>query len=95
MHFKTRLRTSATILTAVIILIAGAWAQTGTILYSFTGGKDGANPKSRLVLDKSGNLYGTTTAGGANGLGEVFELTPSSRGGWLVKILYSFQGSAD
>ncbi len=95
MYHETKLRTSATILAAVLILITGAWAQTGTILYSFTGGKDGANPKSRLVLDKSGNLYGTTTAGGANGQGEVFELTPSSRGGWLVKILYSFQGSAD
>ncbi len=94
-HETKRARTSATILAAILILITGAWAQTGTILYSFTGGKDGANPKSRLVLDRNGNLYGTTTAGGANGQGEVFELTPSSRGGWLVEILYSFQGSAD
>jgi uncharacterized repeat protein (TIGR03803 family) len=92
---QTRLNEAATILATILILITSAWGQSGTILYSFTGGKDGANPKSRLVLDKNGNLYGTTTAGGANGQGEVFELTPSSRGGWLVKILYSFQGSAD
>lgn len=86
----------ATVIMAVIfLLITGAWAQTATILYSFTGGKDGANPKSQLVLDKTGNLYGTTTAGGANGQGEVFELTPSLRGGWQIEILYSFQGSAD
>jgi uncharacterized repeat protein (TIGR03803 family) len=96
MYRKTqRAITTATIISAILMLITGASAQTGTILYSFTGSKDGANPKSRLVLDKNGNLYGTTTAGGANGQGEVFELTPSSRGGWLVKVLYSFQGSAD
>ena len=79
MHRKHILRMS----TLVLLLTLSSWAQTGSILYNFTGSKDGANPKSKLVLDNAGNFYGTTTSGGANSLGAVFELTPSSRGGWL------------
>jgi uncharacterized repeat protein (TIGR03803 family) len=46
-----------------------------TVLYSFAGGSsDGSNPYSALVIDKLGNLYGTTYAGGANGCGTIFEL---------------------
>lgn len=62
-----------------------------TVLYSFTGGSDGAAPKSRLVRDKAGNLYGTTTAGGAYGNGTVFELSPSG----VETVLYSFGGGVD
>jgi uncharacterized repeat protein (TIGR03803 family) len=53
-----------------------------TVLYSFTGGTDGGNPESSLVMDAQGNLYGTTYLGGAlscfppNGCGVVFKLTP-------------------
>jgi uncharacterized repeat protein (TIGR03803 family) len=51
-----------------------------TVLYSFTGGADGANPHAGLVRDSAGNLYGTTLYGGIatgpSGLGVVFELTP-------------------
>jgi uncharacterized repeat protein (TIGR03803 family) len=47
-----------------------------TVLYSFTGGTDGAHPQAALVFDSQGNLYGTTTSGGANGLGTVFKLVP-------------------
>jgi uncharacterized repeat protein (TIGR03803 family) len=75
-------------------LVAGAWAATGTVLYNFAGGKDAANPKARLVFDAKGNLYGTTTGGGASGQGAVFELTPVS-GGWTESVIYSFQGSGD
>lgn len=39
-----------------------------TVLYSFTGGADGANPYSGLVADPAGNLYGTTSAGGKGGV---------------------------
>ena len=46
------------------------------VLYTFTGGSDGAYPSASLVLDAEGNLYGTTLYGGANGNGVVFKVTP-------------------
>jgi uncharacterized repeat protein (TIGR03803 family) len=48
-----------------------------TTLHRFTGGKDGAYPYyGSLVIDASGNLYGTTFGGGSSGHGVVFKLTP-------------------
>ena len=47
-----------------------------TSLYDFTGGNDGANPIGNVVIDASGNLYGTASAGGAPGYGVVWEITP-------------------
>jgi hypothetical protein len=44
---------------------SGAWHET--VLYSFTGGDTGVYPISGLVLDTSGNLYGTTLWGGPTG----------------------------
>ncbi len=62
------------------------------VLYSFgSQSGDGHYPYAGLVLDKNGNLYGTTIYGGANGFGAVFELTS----GGVEKVLYSFQGSPD
>ncbi len=57
-------------------------AQTLTTLYSFHGG-DGSNPYAGLMQANNGNLYGTTSAGGANGDGTVFEITT---GGTLTTI---------
>jgi hypothetical protein len=48
---------------------------TYTSLYDFTGGLDGAAPRCQLVFDSQGNLYGTASIGGANGLGVVFEIS--------------------
>ncbi|HLW89080.1 MAG TPA: choice-of-anchor tandem repeat GloVer-containing protein [Terriglobales bacterium] len=61
------------------------------VLYAFTGGTDGANPWSGLLRDASGNLYGTTEAGGAFGFGTVFKIGPSGR----KTILYNFAGGTD
>lgn len=67
-----------------------------TTLHTFQGGPtDGQNPNGRLVLDKHGNLYGTTAGGGANAEadGTVFELTPEKNGKWTETILHSFDCS--
>ena len=45
-----------------------------TIVANFAGGAGGSNPGGRLLVDASGNLFGTTLSGGANGAGTVFEL---------------------
>ena len=45
-----------------------------TVLHSFTNVPDGAQPYARLVMDKEGNLYGTTASGGIFGYGTVFKL---------------------
>ncbi len=55
-------------------------------VYSFTGGTDGGSPTD-IIMDSSGNLYGTTAQGGGGGGGTVFELTPTS-GGWTFSTLY-------
>jgi uncharacterized repeat protein (TIGR03803 family) len=44
-----------------------------TVLYSFTGGTDGAYPYSNLILGPKGQLYGTASQGGCCGQGAVFE----------------------
>ena len=52
----------------------GTYASTPTTLYTFTGGSDGASPDGPLIMDAAGDLFGTTSTGGANGNGTVFEL---------------------
>jgi uncharacterized repeat protein (TIGR03803 family) len=72
---------------------SGGWNET--VLYSFTGGADGGfTYYSDVIFDSVGNLYGTTTTGGANGLGVVFELSPVGAS-WTETVLYSFAGGAD
>jgi len=68
-----------------------------TVLYRFTGEADGAAPQAALTADSSGNLYGTTSSGGARREGAVFELiAPTVAGGaWTEQVLYSFDGSPD
>ena len=67
----------------------GGWTEI--VLHSFNdNGEDGYNPYASLVFGASGNLYGTTSAGGTNGFGTVFELTPEADGNWTEKVLYHF-----
>ena len=80
---------------AGLVLAPAVCGQTEQTLYNFTGVADGGNPLSSLVMDASGNLYGTTFVAGAFGAGEVFELSPNSSGGWTESVLYSFTGGAD
>jgi uncharacterized repeat protein (TIGR03803 family) len=66
-----------------------------TTLYEFKGMPDAGSPYGGLIADASGNLYGTTYYGGANGLGSVFELSPSGHGKYRERVLYSFKGGSD
>ena len=65
------------------------WTETN--LHLFQNGSDGAFPRAGLIADAAGNLYGTTSSGGAGNGGTVFELSPSQNG-WVFNILYSFNG---
>jgi uncharacterized repeat protein (TIGR03803 family) len=71
-----------------------------SVLHSFKpGGEDGLGPNGQLIIDASGNLYGTTSGGGSRpcvgyygtrGCGTVFELSPQPDGTWVEQILHSF-----
>jgi len=71
----------------------GSWTET--VLYHFTGGPDGEYPWGGVILDSTGNLYGTTSFGGLSscdggyGCGTVFQLAPSS-GSWQFNVLHTF-----
>ena len=69
----------------------GAWTET--TLYQFTGGDDGGNPFS-VVLDSSGNLYGTTAYGGSATVGTAFELSSDSGGNYTFSLLHAFGSSS-
>jgi uncharacterized repeat protein (TIGR03803 family) len=64
-----------------------------TILYSFTGGADGGQPGVGVVLDASGNIYGSTGSGGAGSCycGVVFVLDTRGK----ETVLHSFTGGGD
>jgi hypothetical protein len=80
---------------------SGPWKET--ILYHFTGGRDGYFPTS-LALDAAGNLYGITYYGGQpargtktclnGGCGTVFRLSHGSNG-WTYNLLHTFTGRTD
>jgi len=76
-----------------VSLRRGKW--TLKTLYSFGGHVgDGSNPDAGLVLDASGNIYGTTLSGGGSGYGTVFELVaPIGKGSYQEKVLWSFNGT--
>ena len=72
----SKLLSRAALFVAVAVLpSAQVSAQTLTDLTAFDT-KDGANPHGSLIADSEGNLYGTTTDGGAEHHGTVFKLTP-------------------
>ncbi len=60
--------------------------------FNFSAG-DGINPRTGLVIDASGNLYGTTRGGGTYGDGVVYELTAKANGAWEERILHSFNNN--
>jgi uncharacterized repeat protein (TIGR03803 family) len=71
----------------------GAWKLN--VIHTFTGGADGLGGSAgRLIFDAAGNMYGTSTVGGVNGKGTIFELT-HSQGTWTLTTLYAFKDTPD
>jgi uncharacterized repeat protein (TIGR03803 family) len=70
----------------------GGWTET--TLHSFTFSDGGSGPKSNLIFDSKGRLYGTSQTGGnrcaQNGCGVAFQLTPKPKGGWAFSVLHKF-----
>ncbi|HEV8046539.1 MAG TPA: choice-of-anchor tandem repeat GloVer-containing protein [Terriglobales bacterium] len=97
--------TFALLLTLLVVPLAvvaqAAPSATFHVIHNFTGGKDGGTPYAGLIIDQSGNLYGTTFQGGRGvcgpqniGCGTVFEMAPSASG-WNFQPLYAFLGNND
>lgn len=76
---------------AFMLTPAGTSASE-TVLYEFQNNLDGSQPQSGLILDTSGNLYGTTSRGGEVQGGTAFKLTPPATSGapWTKTIIHSF-----
>jgi hypothetical protein len=75
---------------AIFELTPSGNSFTEKILYSLNqNGSDGSEPQGGLIFDPSGNLYGTTTQGGADMAGTAFELTPNGNS-WTFSLLTNF-----
>ena len=80
---------------AFLLLLVGfggapsSWGQTFTVLYSFTGGTDGAEPSGGVILDSFGNVYGTSE-GTIAAKGSIFKLSTAGK----FTLLHNFGGGA-
>jgi len=74
---------------------SNGWKET--VLHTFcsaTNCNDGTSSRSGLIFDSAGNLYGTTSYGGAHSKGVAFELSPGTNG-WTETVLHAFSGGRD
>ena len=74
-------------------LVPAGSGWTENVLYKLDSAS-GTKPVGGLVFDQAGNLYGTTTFGGANDDGTVFMLSPAG-GTWTATVLYNFPNGAE
>jgi uncharacterized repeat protein (TIGR03803 family) len=105
-QFTRKCLSTVTTLALAALVTTPAAAQTGTykVILQFTGNSgNGSTPLGDLISDASGNLYGTARSGGnytdncldPTGCGTVFELSPTSSGGWTSQVIYKFNGGND
>lgn len=77
------------IVALALAFTAQAQTYTYSVLYSFkNNGNDPQNADAALIVDGSGNLYGTSFSGGSSNLGTVFKVTKSGK----MTVLHNFQG---
>ena|SRR5271165_540751 len=92
-----RMSQGHTLVFLIAVLIGSAPAQAPP-KYKVLQSLDGA-PWGGVMLDPSGNVYGTTAGGGSGncryGCGTVFELSPLPGGNWVFSVLYDFTGGTD
>jgi hypothetical protein len=74
---------------------SGHWKHT--VLYAFPNPAGGSFPTGGVVIDKAGNLYGATVAGGigacSGGCGVAYKLAPGANGKWKYTVLHRFNGA--
>ena len=75
----------------------GKWTETLVHTFNPGNGRDGAEPLGALVMDSTGNLYGTAVSGGAQKFyGVVYQLSfDTTTGKWIETILHSFTDASD
>lgn len=78
---------------AVFMLSLSGILWRESVLYSFGTGTDGAVPYAGVTLDSSGDVLGTTSAGGTGGYGTIFEL--NKQHSWAESVVYNFQNQND
>jgi uncharacterized repeat protein (TIGR03803 family) len=93
LELTTTLRKGAFVLALGLAVAATprAQAQTFSVLHNFTGGSDGGTPLAGFTIDTAGNLYGTTSAGGASDNGTVFKISAEGK----ETVLHSFSSGTD
>ncbi len=72
--------------------LTGGWTESATTI--FPGGATGGDP-SGITLDSSGNLFISELKHGVGNEGQIVELTPNGKGGWIASIVHSFNGKTD
>jgi len=77
--------TTTTVLTTTTVVTNAIYFLTNVFSFAYT---NGCSPQTGLIVDSNGNFYGTTAAGGSNGCGTVFRMTPD----YHVTSLASFGG---
>ena len=86
---------TCTVIWSTLVLASPALAAEGQILHIFGAKGDGDHATHGVVVDAAGKLYGTTTEGGKNDVGTVFQLTPPAIGQnqWTEAVLHHFGSS--
>lgn len=66
------------------------WVTKRLHAFCTTDCRDGAHPRSSLIVGTDGSLYGTASEGGSAGWGTIFRMTPDGSGGFSFKVLHTF-----